>query len=67
MIGLLATTAAWLLLVCIDESIHKFYTLPNELSSDQVGFLFTEDTWSAFGVVTNSYYVQNLKMNILFS
>ena len=39
----------------------------NELSSDQVGFLFTEDTWSAFGVVTNSYYVQNLKMNILFS
>lgn len=38
----------------------------NSLGKNQLGFLFCEDTWAAFGVITNRYNVKNLVMSVTF-
>ena len=39
----------------------------NSLSNNNIGFLFVEDTYALFGVVTNRYNVEGLIMTIYFT
>lgn len=39
----------------------------NSLSNNHIGFLFVEDTYALFGVITNRYNVEGLVMTIYFT